>query len=673
MLNLSGVGLSFGDFDLFSGISVSVPNDGKIGLVGPNGIGKTTLLKIIAGEDESSTGSIRMARGTRLGYLRQEAMQAFKGQANTLHEEMLTVFDRLRQQEAQLQAFEQRMAADELSEDEFTTYSEMQTHFESAGGYDYDIRIKQVLTGLGFRAEHFDLPLEVLSGGQKTRALLGRLLLEKPDLLILDEPTNHLDIDAVEWLEGMLKIWEGAIIIVSHDRYFLDRVVTNIWELSREGIEAYRGNYSHYVTQREERWTQRQAQYDMVVARFLKELDYIKRNIARDSTKNQAVGRLKRLTREVKMAKTGNLTQIANNVQWSRMEGVGDLDSSRWEVPDVEAAIKSLPRPSGSMHQMKMSLSPKRRSGDLVLRTYDVEIGFPGHTLYKMEDVELRRKERAALLGGNGTGKTTFLKTLLGRMQPLAGEIKPGASLDIGYFAQAHDELEQSRTVLDEMIEQSGMLIPEARSWLGRFLFRGEDVYKPITLLSGGERGRLALAILALEDANLLLMDEPTNHLDIQSQEVLQDALVNYDGTVLMVSHDRYLVDQLATQIWDVRDGRLTVYKMPYQEYVATRHGKAAVKPTKKVVAKAAEPEKRPTLSKNEIARRERQMNEVELMIVEAEERMEGCAAELVAAGQSGDYKRAENANKRYAAAEAAVQKLMTQWENLATELESTA
>lgn len=570
ILTLNNIGQSYGDFDVFLGINSTIPNDGKVGLVGPNGIGKTSLLRIIAGLDAASTGSISIASEARIGYLRQEAMAAFAGRDNTVHAEMLTVFAEVRAQEAHLHELQARMASGDTSDELLNEYSRVQEAFELRGGYDYEVRISQVLEGLGFSKSDWETPLSHLSGGQKTRALLARLLLEAPDLLILDEPTNHLDIAAVEWLENTLNSWDGAILIVSHDRYFLDKVVNHIWEMSRSGMEEYRGNYSAYLTQRQERWERRQAEFDSTIERFMKELDYVKRNIARDSTTNMAKGRLRRLIREVKVVEQGGLSALQNKT-WSRVMDEVDISSTKWNVMDTEQHIKALSPPINRPHEMNMRLETKMRSGELVLRSTELTIGYPGAPLFTSEPLILHRQECAALIGPNGTGKTTFLRTIMGQIEPLTGELRPGASLKIGYFAQAHDALNPDNTVLDELLSHKQMLLGPARSYLARYLFRNDDVYKPVSMLSGGERGRLALAILALEGANFLLLDEPTNHLDIPAQEVLQTVLENFDGTILMVSHDRYLIDRLATQIWELRDQKLHIFSGSYTEFVAAR------------------------------------------------------------------------------------------------------
>ncbi|HMN31311.1 MAG TPA: ABC-F family ATP-binding cassette domain-containing protein, partial [Caldilineaceae bacterium] len=454
---------SYGDYDVFSGLTASIPNDGKVGLVGPNGIGKTTLLRILAGLDSSTSGSVSLAQGTRVGYLRQEAMQAFAERENTVHGEMLTVFAGVRTQEVQLQALQERMAGGDPSPDLLAEYDAVHHSFELAGGYEYEIRISQVLQGLGFGKAEWELPLRQLSGGQKTRALLARLLLERPTLLILDEPTNHLDFAAVEWLEGMLQSWEGALLVVSHDRYFLDKVVNRIWEMSRNGMEEYRGNYSHYLQQRQERWERREQEFEAIREKFLRELDFVKRNIARDATKDQAQGRLTRLIREVRVVEQGGLNLLLSQNWGKVMEQVG-ISDHKWNWMDTEQAIKNLRSPIQRPPRLNMHLKPTLRSGNLVLRSSQLQIGYPGKTLFTAEPIELHRGECAALIGPNGTGKTTFLRTLLGELAPLAGQIRLGASLKLGYFAQAHEKLDPNKTVLETLIDHKFMLIGPARN-----------------------------------------------------------------------------------------------------------------------------------------------------------------------------------------------------------------
>lgn len=674
ILTTSYVGQSFGAADIFSGVSVSIPNDGKIGLVGPNGIGKTSLLLILARLRQPTMGSVHVAGGTRVGYLSQESSETFAGQEHTVYEEMLTVFATLRADEARLRQMETRMASDGASDELLAKYSKLQERFERAGGYDYEVQIKQVLDGLGFSDSNWHLPLTHLSGGQKTRALLARLLLEEPDLLILDEPTNHLDVAAIEWLEGVLHTWPGAVLVVSHDRYFLDKVVNTIWEMNRKGIESYRGNYSAYVQQRQERWERQEKTFAALMERLHKEMDYIRRNMAGQRTQ-MAQGKLSRLAREVEAIHAGGLgvVQALKSKGWARVQANLDVKRPPATVSELHQRINELQGPT-QPPVLNFKLQPSHRSGDIVLRTLDLEIGYPGTSLFTADAIELHRQECAALIGPNGTGKTTFLRTILGQMEPLSGEIKLGASLKMGYFSQTHERLNLENRVLDELLDHRNMPISEARNYLARYLFRGDDVYQKISTLSGGERGRLALAILALENANFLLLDEPTNHLDIPAQEALQAVLEQYGGTILMVSHDRYLVDRLATQIWVLRDGRLHVYKGDYQHYLAQRDREAevAAAAAEKAAAVASpQPDsngEKPGLSKNERRLRAAALAELEGRIVKEEETLKKLTHALQEATQAQTFEKIQSLSEEYAAAESRLEHLLDKWENMANE-----
>ena len=570
LINVSSLSKSFGAEDLFSGVTFSVAKGARLALVGPNGIGKTTLLRILIGQEEPSSGTITRAKNLRVGYLSQEADFELQG---VLWDVCLEPFADLIRMQKEVERLEDEMSDPTKREQALVRYGSVQHEFERRGGYVYQVRIKQVLTGLGFDDSEFYMSLDHLSGGQRTRAHLARLLLSNPDLLLLDEPTNHLDIRAVEWLEGYLTQWEGAAVIVSHDRYFLDHACNALLEMAISGSEYYRGNYTIYLNEREIRWNHRFEIFQSEKEKLLKELDYIKKNISGQNTL-QAKGRLKRLTRAVQAVEQVGMDAVANS-NWSEL-GVGTT-TSPFSVEEAERRVRALRPPRRTMPDLHLHLRSTQRSGDLVIRTKNLQVGYPADPqsglaeklLFRSPDIELRRTDCAALIGPNGAGKSTFLKTILGSLAPLAGEVILGASLHVGYFAQAHEGLDAEKTVLDEILEASpGMLPFQGREYLGKYLFSGDDAFKKVSMLSGGERGRLALAKLALEDTNLLLLDEPTNHLDIPSQEVLQSVLDSYNGTILLVTHDRYLVDALATQIWEIDpdESHLTVFKGTYSQ-----------------------------------------------------------------------------------------------------------
>ncbi len=652
---------SFGANDIFSGISLSIPYHARIAIIGPNGIGKTTLLRLLAGEEEPSAGQVSQARNLAIGHLAQEA--GLDSQ-NTLWEECLLPFEALRQQEAELQNLEQAMADPHRATQVLEKYGRLQAEFEHAGGYTYVNRIQQVLSGLGFTADEFSSPLKRLSGGERTRALLARLLLSQPDLLILDEPTNHLDISAVEWLEGYLRQWDGAALIVSHDRYFLDQVVDTIWEMTRAGFEVYHGNYSDYVRQRGERWERRQEVFEAEKERLEKDLDYIKKNISGQNV-SQARGRLRRLSRHLQAIEQVGM-DTALNKKWSELSLSVDTTTSMLSPDEAERRIRALRQPDNRPPQLHLRLHSSERSGEIVLRTHDLKIGYPGRVLFYAGDIELRRAQCTALIGPNGAGKTTFLKTILEKVPPLAGEVELGSSLKVGYFAQAHEDLHPERTLVQEIDSVAPeMLVAEIRDYLAKFLFTGEDVFKSVDVLSGGERGRLALAKLALSGANLLLLDEPTNHLDIPSQEVLQEVLDEFAGTILLVSHDRYLIDALATQIWEIDEakGLLHTFKGSYSQYHQEQEAQRLLEKESELQKAAIREPARKTASSGDDRRKKVRLQEVESQIVALE-------AELAALGHRlenppQDAAKVQKLGNEYVRVQQELEVLMDEWGKL--------
>ncbi len=663
ILTAENLGVSFGAFDLFKGISLTIPNDGKIGLIGPNGVGKTTLVLLLAGINQPTTGQVHLARGRRIGYLRQEAVEAFADHDNTVYAEMLTVFRGLQAQQARLFELEASMSTGDYDEVLLETYGKLQAAFEHAGGYDFDLRIQQTLDGLGLGKTAWEMPLRHLSGGQKTRALLARLLLEKPDLLILDEPTNHLDIAAVEWLEHALKDWEGAVLVVSHDRYFLDNTVDTIWEMTYSGVTAYTGGYSAYLLQRQERYEFYERVFEEEKARLLKEIDFVQRNWVRASTHARALGLLRRLSRDIAIVQNYGILALRDGRKWSEF----GLHSDRpLDVIEAVHAINAIQPEISRPLQLRPRFPAATPSGNLVLRADNVRIGYPGNPLFTIRNLDLRRGECAALIGPNGSGKTTLIKVLLGQVEPLKGKLLPGASLHIGYFAQAHDGLNGGHSVLDELQRHKEQLPGPARSHLAQYLFRGEDVFKPVSALSGGERARLALAILALEGTNFLLLDEPTNHLDIPAREALQEVLEQFPGTILLVSHDRYLIDRLATQVWEIVEGDLRIFHGTYREYLLRGVASATAKPTslgQSRILLAPKPMARD--NSLETRRRQQALERVEEHIRDHEADIRRLSGDLEQAGQKRRFEQAHEISTQIAQAQATLDRLLYEWEQL--------
>ena len=632
VLSATNLSKSFGAQDIFSGVSCALPHGGRVALVGPNGTGKTTLLRILAGLEEPTTGQVHRMRGLTFGYLPQQA----DGQLDSerpVFDEMLTVFAGLQTQAAELRRLEDRMADPHQRDAALERYGALADKFDHAGGYTYENRIRQTLSGVGFAPQDFSRPVNQLSGGQKTRALLAKLVLQEPGLLLLDEPTNHLDIEAVEWLEAALADFPGAVVVVAHDRYFLDAVAQSVWELSTGRLETYSGNYTQYAAVRAERMERQKIDYERQMEQIAQEEEFIRRNMAGQNTR-QAQGRLKRLER------------------------VERLERPRDQKP------------------LKLNLRAALRSGDIVLAARDLVIGYPGdEPLLSVQDLELRRLQRVALWGPNGAGKTTFLRTVLGQLPPLKGQVWLGGSVKPGYLSQMHDGLNPDRSILDALLDVQNLPIEKARGLLGRYLFTGDDVFKPVSLLSGGERSRVALAALTLQGANFLLLDEPTNHLDLQSQEVLQDVLSDFNGTVLLVSHDRYLVDRLATHLWVIQDQRLEIHAGGYTQYVESRaksaeREKQAGKETRRQGDK--EKEKQDQEKQAEGLRRkaerakEKRVAEIEATIAALEARLQELSRELEIAGVSGAVARVHELGREYAAVEGQLYDRMAEWSEVA-------
>lgn len=620
----------YGAQDIFEDVSFSVARGEKIALVGPNGAGKTTLLRILLGMEEPTAGSVSRARGLRMGYLPQKPAL---NSAYTLFDEMLHVFDDLRHQQRNLLALAEQMAVADDPTELMEQYARAEHRFDHLGGYEYESRIKRVLGGLGFGPDTYEWPVGVLSGGQITRALLGKLLLEEPDLLVLDEPSNYLDLAALEWLESYLGDWKQSLLIVSHDRYFLDKVVSRVWELNHGRLDSYRGNYTHFVEQRQARRLRQQREFEAQQELIAKTEDFFARYHAGQRSK-EARGRMKKL---------GHLERI--------------------DAPQTS-------------RQMSLRISTRLRSGDDVLQSQNAVIGYPTRpdedadpnepfALLSTGKFLIQRGHRIALLGPNGSGKSTLLRTILGEIEPLEGRIRIGASVHIGYLPQTQDWLDTDQTVLGQILELSNLQIQEARSLLGRFLFSGDDVEKRVGDLSGGERARLALAILTMRGANFLLLDEPTTHLDVESQEVLQSVLLGFEGTILLVSHDRYLIDALASHVWFVRDGTIEQFKGNYASYLE-QTAQAAAAPSRAETPRAkrsGQSQGQPQRDRAE-AKRARRIEELESRIEALEQRLEQVSRHIELASVQQDIARVQALSAEYQEVETELTQYLKEWES---------
>lgn len=514
----------FGAAPIFSKVNFSIENNARIGLVGPNGAGKTTLLKIMTGRQEASQGEFTVNKGIELGYIAQE--HDFD-EEKSIWEEMLTVFQPLIDQGQQLEKLQYAIADHPEDEDLLRRLDQAQYNFEQAGGYTYQAEIKSMLNGFNFPEATWNKQIASLSGGEKTRLSFVKLLLKKPPLLLLDEPTNYLDLDTLDWLEAFLKNYPGAILTVSHDQYFLDHLATQIFELQHGELTVFKGNYSQYLAQRELRDQQQEAAYEKQQEEIKREEEFIQKNIVRASTTKQAQSRRKAL--------------------------------EKMELVD----------PPKHKSKVRIKFDSARPSGKEVLILKDLAVGYPDKTMLKEISFQINKGDRVAIIGQNGIGKSTLLKTVMKQLPVKSGAIKYGASLDIGYYDQELQGIDYSKTVIDTIWDRhKDMNEKDIRSILASFLFTAKDIDKQVSQLSGGQRARLTLTVLSMEHNNFLLMDEPTNHLDLDAKEVLEKALADYDGTLLFVSHDRYFINELANKIVVAKDGQAKIYEGNYTYYL---------------------------------------------------------------------------------------------------------
>lgn len=527
ILQANKIERSFAGEVLFDNISLQVDERDRIALVGKNGAGKSTLLKILVGEEEPTSGEINKKRDLSLSYLAQDSR--FES-SNTIYDEMLHVFDDLRKTEKTLRQMELEMGEktgadlEKLMQD----YDRLSEEFRQAGGFTYEADIRAILNGFKFDESMWQMKIEELSGGQNTRLALAKMLLEKPNLLVLDEPTNHLDIETIAWLENYLVNYSGALLIVSHDRYFLDKVATITLDLTKHSLDRYVGNYSSFVEQKEQKLLTEAKNYEKQQKEIAALEDFVNRNLVRASTTKRAQSRRKQLEK-----------------------------------------MERLDKPEAGSKSAHMTFHSDKTSGNVVLTVEEAAVGYDDQVLSEPINLDIRKMNAVAIVGPNGIGKSTLIKSIVGQIPFIKGEARFGANVEVGYYDQTQSKLTPHNSVLDELWNDF-KLTPEVeiRNRLGAFLFSGDDVKKTVGMLSGGERARLLLAKLSMENNNFLILDEPTNHLDIDSKEVLENALIDFDGTLLFVSHDRYFINRVATQVLELSEEGSTLYLGDYDYYL---------------------------------------------------------------------------------------------------------
>lgn len=633
VLACQNISKSYGITEILHNINFHIEAKEKLAIAGINGAGKSTLLKIIMNEEEPDEGQIFIGKDISVGYLAQHQDSYYD---KTIYEELLSVKQDVITLQKQMRELEQNMKNLEGAElnDALERYTRMNHTFEQLDGYAFESQITGILKGLGFDKNEFNRSVSELSGGQKTRVSLGRLLLSRPDVLLLDEPTNHLDLNSIRWLEGFLSSYAGAVIIVSHDRYFLDRIVTKVVEIENSKSTIYHGNYSYYATKREE-------------VRLSKYRAYMNQQ-AEIKHQEEVITKLKQFNREKSIRRAESREKMLD-----RME--------------------RLEKPQDVQDEMRLALTPAIESGNDVLLVEGLTKSYGTHTLFTDLTIDIKRGERVALIGNNGTGKTTILKIINQLIPKDSGKITFGAQVHIGYYDQEHQILHPDKTIFDELHDTYPNLTnTKIRNVLAAFLFTGEDVFKEIKDLSGGERGRVSLAKLMLSDANFLILDEPTNHLDITSKEILENALKNYTGTLLYVSHDRYFINQTATRILDLSADGLASYTGNYDYYLEKQLVSTARTEEKTVPAKEeTEIKKDWKRSKEEQAKERKRQNDLkktENRIEELEQLTASLNEEMIKPETATDAGKLTELANRLADAEEELEQLYEQWTRLSEE-----
>lgn len=637
LLQVNGLVKQYGADIILSNIKLEVQTRDRVALVGRNGAGKSTLLKIIAGELSYDGGEIIKPKDVTMGYLAQNTGLET---SLTIWEEMITVFAELRATEREIRRLEQEMGREEVFTDEarynklLSDYDRLQQTYKEKGGYQYEADIRSILSGLGFPTETHGTVISTLSGGQKTRLALGKMLLTKPDLLILDEPTNHLDIETLTWLEQYLQGYPGAILIVSHDRYFLDRLVTQVYEISNKQSKKFVGNYSKYLEEKAASYELEMKRYEKQQEEVSKIQDFIQRNIARASTTKRAQSRRKQLER-----------------------------------------MDLMERPLGDEKAASFHFDIDRQSGNDVLKVKDLKIGYTNEAIARHIHMHITRGDSIALVGPNGIGKSTLLKSIIDRLKPLQGTISFGSNVTVGYYDQEQANLTSSKRVLDELWDEFPLKPEkEIRTVLGNFLFSGDDVLKPVSSLSGGEKARVALAKLMMQKSNFLILDEPTNHLDLNSKEILENALIDFPGTLLFVSHDRYFINRVATKVIELSKEGSEEYLGDYDYYVQKKaemleRAQLQQEEQKQPAKVEQTAEKRTYLEDKERKKLERQrirkIEELEERIMGWEEQIAALEEKLCLPEVFQDYEQVQQINSEKQALQEQLELAMAQWENL--------
>lgn len=638
-MQLNGLSKSFGAEEILSNIKIEIKDKDRVAIVGRNGAGKSTLLKIMAGELSYDEGDFFKPKDLTFGYLSQHMVLE---SGKTIWDEMLEVFSQLKLQEKQLRSLETKMEeSSNLIGEEYEKllkdYDTLQLAYQTGGGYTYESDIKAVLTGLNFGDNDYDTPIMELSGGQKTRLALGKLLLQKPQLLILDEPTNHLDIETLSWLENYLVSYPGAIVIVSHDRYFLDKTVSIIYEISRHKTNKYHGTYSKYLEQKALNYEQELKEFEKQQTEIKKMEDFVQRNIVRASTTKRAQSRRKQLEK-----------------------------------------MDRLDKPLGDESSASFSFQIEKRSGNDVLKMDQVSLSYEheAEPIFSGIKLHVNRGERIALVGPNGVGKTTLLKAILGNLVPDSGSIQLGTNVQIGYYDQEQTELNASKTILQELWDDYPTITEkDIRTILGNFLFSGDDVLKPVHTLSGGEKARLALAKLKMQKANLLILDEPTNHLDIDSKEVLEAALNDFPGTIIFVSHDRYFINKIADQVAEMQRNGITVYLGDYDYYLEKKAEEAELKRLQQEKATVDVSEKKKLSFKegkqlqSEKRKIQRRITELEETIDRLESEISGMEEEMTKPEVYQDHEKSLELTQKVSSTKQEVEQMMEEWTSLQEEI----